>query len=437
MRRVGFVGLFVGPALAVLGLSKVHAVAHEYDFTQSSRLGWAIAYIVLIGFASYAVGLPDAVDARTALFSSIAASVIATVGISVVQLFAGDALLPRLVVFGSAVLVIPWNMLDSALVRRSHARARDRDRLILVSGRAERDALEGDLGDAERPAVLMEWLESSVAATILDGAEPLVDAAVVADASVLVLSHDAMDEPAVVAQAAVLHESGVRVRSLVEFYEEWLGKLPISELERASLMFDIGEIHRVTYARVKRGLDVLVALVLLPVLAVVTVFVAIGDVFANRGSLLFRQSRVGRNGREFVLLKFRSMTSDPDRESEWTSSADARVTRFGRVLRRAHIDELPQVVNILRGDLALVGPRPEQVKYVHDLEAKLPFYRLRHLVRPGLTGWAQVRYRYGATEEDALEKLQFEFWYLRHQSLGLDLRIVGRTARSVVGQGGQ
>jgi lipopolysaccharide/colanic/teichoic acid biosynthesis glycosyltransferase len=113
------------------------------------------------------------------------------------------------------------------------------------------------------------------------------------------------------------------------------------------------------------------------------------------------------------------------------------VTLFGGWLRRAHVDELPQVWNVLRGDLSCIGPRPEQPRYVAELTAKIPFYQLRHLVRPGLTGWAQVSYSYGSSEFDALEKLQYEFYYLRHQSLALDARIFGRTLRSVMRLGGR
>ena len=122
---------------------------------------------------------------------------------------------------------------------------------------------------------------------------------------------------------------------------------------------------------------------------------------------------------------------------EWTGEDDPRITRFGRVLRRTHLDELPQVVNILRGELSVVGPRPEQPHYVEQLTEKLPFYAMRHLVRPGLTGWAQVKYGYAGDERDALEKLQYEFFYLRRQSLDFDLRIVGRTLRSVIGGDGR
>jgi lipopolysaccharide/colanic/teichoic acid biosynthesis glycosyltransferase len=124
--------------------------------------------------------------------------------------------------------------------------------------------------------------------------------------------------------------------------------------------------------------------------------------------------------------------ADQGSPSPWTDRDDPRVTPFGRFLRATHLDELPQVLNVLRGDLAVVGPRPEQPRYVEELTEKLPFYELRHLVRPGLTGWAQVKYGYAGDERDALEKLQYEFFYLRHQGLRFDLHIIVRTTRSMV-----
>jgi lipopolysaccharide/colanic/teichoic acid biosynthesis glycosyltransferase len=155
------------------------------------------------------------------------------------------------------------------------------------------------------------------------------------------------------------------------------------------------------------------------------------DLIGNRGTIFYRQRRVGKGGSEFTILKFRTMLPSQGGTS-WTEHDDPRVTRVGRWLRRTHLDELPQVLNILRGDLALVGPRPEQPAYVEELRQKIPFYDIRHLVHPGLTGWAQVKFDYGATVADALEKLQYEFFYLRHQSLSLDARIVARTLRSVI-----
>jgi lipopolysaccharide/colanic/teichoic acid biosynthesis glycosyltransferase len=257
-------------------------------------------------------------------------------------------------------------------------------------------------------------------------------------ATVVVLDRVAQQHEAIVAQAAALHEAGIRVRTLTLFYDEWLGKLPVSELERISLFFDIGELHRARYSRVKRIVDTVAALAGVIVLVAIVPLVWLGNRLANPGPLLYRQPRVGKGGKEFEILKFRTMRpAGAGDGTEWTTEDDPRITPFGSWLRRSHLDELPQVVNILRGDLAVVGPRPEQPQYVRELEAKIPFYRLRHLVRPGLTGWAQVKYPYGASEGDAFEKLQYEFFYLRHQGLALDLRISGRTLRSVLGRGGR
>jgi lipopolysaccharide/colanic/teichoic acid biosynthesis glycosyltransferase len=270
------------------------------------------------------------------------------------------------------------------------------------------------------------------------GEEPLVDRAIADEATVLVLPNIAHDAPRLVDQAAVLHESGLRVRSLSQFYEDWLGKLPIGELERVSLMFDIGEVHGARYAQAKRLLDIACGVVGTIALLPVMLFVLCGNRLGNRGPLFFRQERVGRDGRVFTMLKFRTMRErggEPD--NEWTSENDPRITPFGRFLRRSHVDELPQMVNIVRGDLSLVGPRPEQPHYVEELRAKIPFYDLRHLVRPGATGWAQVKFGYAGDEHDALEKLQYEFYYLRHQSLSFDLRIIARTARELLSQGGR
>jgi lipopolysaccharide/colanic/teichoic acid biosynthesis glycosyltransferase len=229
----------------------------------------------------------------------------------------------------------------------------------------------------------------------------------------------------------MLHASGVRVRPLATFYDEWLGKLPLSELERSSLFFDIQELHVPRYARIKRLVDLVSGLVGVIILVPACALVLLLDLAGNRGPLFFRQPRVGKGGREFTIVKFRTMPVDLN-ESGWTTMEDPRLGVVGRWMRRMHLDEIPQAINILRGELSLVGPRPEQPKYVAELREKIPFYEVRHLVNPGLTGWAQVKFGYGATIHDALEKLQYEFFYLRHQGPMLDARIIARTFRSMI-----
>lgn len=431
--------MYVGIAGIVYGFAAYHAwVLQDYGLFSSFRAPWTVGYLLAHVLAAYGVGLPELPRSpRQAFASAIAASLLAAGSVSVLQLFVGDALLPRFVVFGSALVVVPWTTLCSAFANRFRSSAEDRDRVVVVSEREDLRALEADLAlNPEQPALIVAALDPSEASSTGGHSKPLVAAVVERAATVVVLDRSAQADESIVAQAANLHEHGVRVRTLSLFYEQWLAKLPVSELERVSLMFDIGEVHRLRYSRLSRLVDILMAAVGLVVLVPASLLVALVNPIGNRGSLLFRQDRVGRNGRVFTIIKFRTMRDDPTPTSEWTDEDDPRITTFGRLLRRSHLDELPQVLNILRGDLSVVGPRPEQPRYVAELSEKLPFYEVRHLVRPGLTGWAQVKYGYAGDEEDALEKLQYEFWYLRHQGLILDMRIIGRTIRSVFGAEG-
>jgi lipopolysaccharide/colanic/teichoic acid biosynthesis glycosyltransferase len=439
LRRAARPLFFLGVVAIVFGLGRFHAAREGYDFTNTFRFAWEITYAALLVIAAYGAGLPDLVRTRRQqLTSAIAAPASAAIAISAVQLVTGDALLPRLVVFGTVLLMAPWALVCAAVARGGRLRAESRDRVVLVAEDAEAVALRDELaGRPEHPAVLLNHLVPAQAMSTDVTSKPLTQLVIDTAANVVVLDRVAITEPTIVSQVAALHENGIRVRTLSLFYEQWLGKLPVSELERVSLLFDIREVHGFRYLRVKRVVDVMAGLVGSIVLAVVIPFVLVGNVIGNRGPLFYRQERVGKASQPFTILKFRTMRDLDSIGSEWTQAADPRVTPFGRLLRRTHLDELPQVVNILRGDLSIVGPRPEQPHYVAELVGKLPFYDLRHLVRPGLTGWAQVKYGYAGDERDALEKLQYEFWYLRHQDLRLDARIIGRTIRSVVGtQGG-
>ncbi len=428
MHRVARVVLYVGTAGTVLGFAKIHAaLVGGYDFTASSRFAWSLAYALALIVAAYGAGLPDVVrGSRRALPASLAVAAVAALGISVAQLAVGSALLPRFVVFASAAVLVPFYALCALLSAGGVERREERERVVVVAGEEELLALMRDISDApERPATVVWGLRPG-------DEEELFEAAINTRATVIVLDRAARSDENTVAQAAELHARGVRVRTLSRFYDEWLGKLPLGELERLSLMFDIQELHSAVYPRAKRLTDVLVGTAGLIALVLAAPVVAAANVFGNRGPLFYRQVRVGKGGIVFEMLKFRTMRSEPADLATWTAEDDPRITRVGGWLRRTHLDELPQFVNILRGDLALVGPRPEQPGYVDDLTEKIPFYALRHAVRPGLTGWAQVKYAYGASAFDAMEKLQYEFFYLRHQSFVLDCRIVGRTLRNVI-----
>lgn len=434
MQRLARPLLYLGTFAIVLLVGRVHAeFIGNYVFHTSERLPWTVGYGVVLSLSLYGLGLPDqARNVRSAASSAAEAAVVGAGFISVVQFLVGSLLLPRFVVVAGAALVVPWAAGCSAIATTGRRRSASRDRVVAVVSADEADQLRADLAGApERPAVLVAALTAAGASGSRRSSAPLVDAVVAARATVVVLDRDAQASEIVVRQAATLHELGVRIRTLSLFYDEWLGKLPLAELERVSLMFDIGELHRTRYGRAKRIADVILGVAGLVLLVPLTVVVAAGDILGNQGPLWYRQHRVGRRGNEFRIWKFRTMRPG-ELNSEWTAVHDLRVTPFGRMLRRTHLDELPQVLNVLKGDLSIVGPRPEQPKYVAALREKIPFYDLRHQVRPGLTGWAQVKYLYGASESDAIDKLQYEFYYLRHQGLALDLRIIGRTLRSVV-----
>ena len=436
MARLARVVMYGGIVAIVLGLSKLHAAAiavPPYDFTESFRLLWSLAFVGLVCLTAYGFGLPDVPGiARSPWLAGIASAAAASMGISGAQLVLGTQLLPRFVVSVAALLTVPLFAACAGLASGSRDRAFDRDRVVVVTGAGEADELAHELDDQpERPAHIVARLSTADASA--GTSRRLVELVSETAATVVVLDRAAQVHPRVVDQAAELHAMGVRVRTLSLFYEEWLGKLPVGELEQVSMLFDIGELHRERYGRVTRLFDIALGLMGMALLATILPFVLIGNAIANRGPLLYRQQRVGKGGVQFTILKFRTMRPDGDSSPvEWTSAKDPRITPFGQVLRRTHIDELPQFLNTVRGDLSIVGPRPEQPHYVAELSEKLPFYRLRHLVRPGLTGWAQVKYGYAGDERDALQKLQYEFFYLRRQSLRLDALVAARTLRAIV-----
>lgn len=426
----------LGVALTIFGFGKAHAAAVadvRYDLSSDVRFPLLLGFCAVVLTVSYTFGLPDLPKTRKGRwFAGVAAAVVSALVVSAAQLLIGEALLPRFVVFSTALVLPAWFAICSSMFDGSRQRAENRDRVLIVSDWIDDDELQEELDVAERPATLAAKLSLADAEGGPGATSNLLDAARACDASIVVLDREAQVSPLVIDQVAALHTSGVRVRTYSMFYEQWFGKLPVAELERVSLLFDIGEIHQRRYGRLKRVIDLAVAMAMTPLFLLAVPLVAIGNLIGNRGPLFFRQSRVGHLGSDITLWKFRTMRHDDDDDESWTQRNDPRVTSFGRVLRVTHVDELPQLINVFRNELSLVGPRPEQRRYVEELEGKLPFYELRHLVRPGLTGWAQVKAGYANDEAGALEKLQFEFFYMRRQSLAFDVQILIRTLRSVV-----
>jgi exopolysaccharide biosynthesis polyprenyl glycosylphosphotransferase len=233
---------------------------------------------------------------------------------------------------------------------------------------------------------------------------------------------------------------GVTFDHLPSVYEEYTGKIAVENLRPSWLIFSAGFRKSRTLAAMKRTIDIVVAAIGLVIGSPLFLLVALAVKWTSPGPVFYHQRRVGLRGHIFMVHKFRSMRQDAEATTGavWASpTGDSRVTPIGRFLRKTRLDEVPQLWNILKGEMSFVGPRPERPEFVTDLTQVIPYYGQRHIVRPGLTGWAQVKYGYAGDERDALEKLQYEFCYLRRQSLGFDLRIVGRTVRSVIGGDGR
>jgi exopolysaccharide biosynthesis polyprenyl glycosylphosphotransferase len=223
----------------------------------------------------------------------------------------------------------------------------------------------------------------------------------------------------------------VRVCQVSAFYESAFGHVPIAEINAAWFQYIMHPAFRSMESPSKRIVDVVIALIaglaLLPLVPLIAVLV-----MSDRGPLLFRQDRIGQGGRRFEILKFRTMRHEESAAPAWTADGDRRITRVGRLLRLTHLDELPQLINVLRGDMSIVGPRPEQPEFVDRLERFVPFYQRRHLVKPGITGWAQVRCGYAGSDVGSAWKLCHDLFYLKRRSASLDFLILVETLRMLV-----
>ncbi len=252
-----------------------------------------------------------------------------------------------------------------------------------------------------------------------------------ADEVVVAVTHRHLMSQAAFDAVLVCREMGIAVSTMPALYERLFGRVPVDHVGRdlgAVLPLEGGATDRV-FMMVKRGMDLAGGLVGLVFVAVVSVFVWIANLILCPGPLFYTQTRVGRGGCWFRVYKFRTMVPDAERDGpQWAKHADQRITPVGRLLRRSRLDELPQFLNVLLGQMSLVGPRPERPEFVDALAEQIPFYRARHAVRPGVTGWAQVRYGYGDSVDTSRIKLEYDLYYVRHAGFNLDLLILLKTA---------
>ena len=409
----------------------VHGEFRAPAGTSEDVLPYALLALLCVAIVAILEAPPRTSSVTQVFVESIVAALAVLGAAATSQVFFPESL-PRFVILFTSLLVFVWLMVFGAISAVSLRRQGGSDRVVAVVSPDDGKQLiiDVDEGPLERRFTL-----AAVFTTEGDYLD-LVEACRERGASTLVLGSAPSTHPFVIDAAEELHRDGVRVRSLDDFYDESIGKLPLSSLDRFALMGDIESLHG-AYAPLKRVIDIGFALLGSVACLLLTPLVLVGNVFGNRGPLFFRQDRVGLNGKTFRIWKLRTMSPGSVDVSGWTSNEDPRITPFGKFLRRAHVDELPQMLNIFVGDLSIVGPRPEQVVYARQLEERLAFYSARYLVRPGLTGWAQVKYRYGASEEDAYVKLQYDLHYVRHESLATDLRIIWMTLHHLIFDGGR
>ena len=221
---------------------------------------------------------------------------------------------------------------------------------------------------------------------------------------------------------------GVDFLDLETAFEQILEKVPVTEISKAWFLKNLKEGGKKIYDKVKRIFDLVFSFLILIFTLWFWPFIALAIKIEDGGPIFYLQERVGKNGKIFKLIKFRSMIPEAEKIGpKWTDIQDKRITKIGKFLRKFHLDEIPQMINILKGDISLVGPRPEAIENVKQFEKQIPHYNLRHIIKPGFTGWAQIKFKYARSVEESLEKFQYDLYYIKNRSLFLDLKILLKT----------
>ncbi len=403
---VGFVLLI---ALLAVGL---------YQFNQRFNLRDVLARLIvsftggwLVLSALYFMA-PEISLSRTA---GLASAVLAFIGIAAVRYVFQNTVDENIFKRKCLVYGAGSNALNVAMLRRASDR-----RGFRIRGYVCPDQANPKIADMEPEAVVVEH------------DRPLVELARMHRADELIVALDDRRGKLPVQEMVELKLRGISVIDLLGFFERETGKVRIDFLTPSWIIFSEGFSINNLRRSTKRILDIVIALPALVLVSPIMLATAICILAEGglRSSVFYRQIRVGYQGEHFGVLKFRSMREDAeaDGKPKWASADDDRVTRVGKFIRKVRIDEIPQLLNVLRGDMSVVGPRPERPTFVDQLAEQIPFYAERHCVKPGITGWAQLRYPYGASMRDAVEKLQYDLYYVKNQSLLFDLAIMLQTA---------
>lgn len=406
--RVLLVGIFITVAMAAFGLYQVHVRHNRVDFLLRLLLSFVFGGVALL--VTYYL-IPQAYIGRGVLTLGLGLSLLGVTMLRQVwrRIFRADAFKRRVLVLGAGT--------NADLVNSRLRRDSDRHSFVVV----------GFVAMPGQPTVVPQ---SMLARTDL----PMPELARWLRADQILVALDERRGGLPMEDMLACAQRGILVEDLSTFFEREAGSITLSVADPSWLAFSGGFDHSVPRRLSKRFFDLVAASALLMIAWPVMLVVALCVWCESRSLVLYRQTRVGENGRSFELLKFRSMRPDAERDgvARWATTNDDRVTRVGRFIRMTRLDELPQLFNVLHGEMSFVGPRPERPHFVDVLNKEVRYYNVRHSVKPGLTGWAQLRYPYGASVRDAEEKLMFDLFYVKNQGLLFDLMILLQTVEVVL-----
>jgi sugar transferase (PEP-CTERM system associated) len=353
----------------------------------------------------------------------------------IVYLFPEMDMGPHVLVLGVSFLVIAlaiWRWVYEWILGLSVFRERvyvlgggKRARAVVETLRARRDAGMEVVGANTESASIGDFERYAAELRAFLKPKPCID-------RVIVAMEDRRNSMPV-RELLELRLRGVVVEDAGAVMERLLGRLPLDGLNPSSLIFTYGFNVKASQQILRRMVSITVSFIGLVICLPFIPFIILAVRLSSPGPIFFRQTRVGLRGRPFSVIKFRTMRQDAEAQGAvWATRNDPRVTLLGRFMRRTRLDEIPQLWNVLRGEMGFVGPRPERPEFVQWLSSEIPFYELRHLIRPGITGWAQVRYHYGASLEETKQKLEYDLYYVKHLSLGLDLLIMFETVKTIL-----
>lgn len=424
--------LLLGDAvLFTLAMWLVNTIRFQ-RFTPVETLFYDLKYWIILGivyFSQYLYDLYEPRDSRGAIASrlKIGLSFVTSAVLVFSYLYIAGSptrdLFGRGVFLGSLTIYIGLTYIFRAFLHRQIAKQAQRNRWLLLSSESN---AKNFIADFHRSPTVgsIEWVDTSE--TVVT--QEKIKNAIHQEWTGVIVEGAAATHLMEILMAAKL--KGLRLYSMPDFYEMQWGRLPVTAIDDLWFAFTEGFslVHSPVRLRLKRALDILVASTLLILTLPLAFFTWLLIRVTSRGPAIYRQARVGLKGKVFTIYKFRSMHVNSEQEgAQWAKENDQRSTWIGKYLRKFRIDEIPQLVNILRGDMSFIGPRPERPEFTESLAQQIPFYELRHLVKPGLTGWAQVMYPYGANVDDAKNKLEYELFYIKNHSIGLDIKILVKT----------